>query len=141
MQPASAITHHTKSNSPPALPCLAASAPCPSAPLVLLQVRDRATLYLYQLQRAAEGPDSVDPHWRIPAKGLEAALARYLAAPDTDQPFDLVRQSSAGLGWAGWGGAVGCGLATIPHPALHAAGWLWMAAACPHARHVVPPKC
>ena len=42
---------------------------------------------------------------------------------------------------AGWGGAVGCGLATIPHPALHAAGWLWMAAARPHARHVVPPKC
>ena len=54
------------------------------------QVRDRATLYLYQLTRAPEGPESLDPHWRIPAKGLEAALAAYLEQPDPEQPFDLV---------------------------------------------------
>lgn len=53
------------------------------------EVRDRATLYLYQLQRAPAGPESVDPHWRIPAKGLEAALAAYLEGADTEQPFDL----------------------------------------------------
>ncbi|EFN55078.1 hypothetical protein CHLNCDRAFT_31542 [Chlorella variabilis] len=52
-------------------------------------VRDRATLYLYQLQEAPEGPESVDPHWRIPAKGLEAALQAYLASPDQEEPFDL----------------------------------------------------
>ncbi|KAL4437499.1 hypothetical protein ABPG77_003480 [Micractinium sp. CCAP 211/92] len=53
------------------------------------EVRDRATLYLYQLQRAPQGPESVDPQWRIPAKGLEAALAAYLEQPETEQPFDL----------------------------------------------------
>jgi coatomer protein complex subunit gamma len=53
------------------------------------EVRDRATLYLYQLQRAPQGADSVDPQWRIPAKGLEAALQQYLDAADQDQPFDL----------------------------------------------------
>lgn len=74
---------------------LAAPAPCPPClppPLCPApQVRDRATLYLYQLQRAPQGPESVDPQWRIPAKGLEAALAAYLQQPDTEQPFDLVR--------------------------------------------------
>lgn len=54
-------------------------------------MRDRATLYLYQLQRSPAGPESVDPHWRIPAKGLEAALASYLQQEDTSAPFDLVR--------------------------------------------------
>lgn len=54
------------------------------------QVRDRATLYLYQLQHAPQGPDSVDPHWRIPARALDDALTAYLAQPDTEQPFDLV---------------------------------------------------
>lgn len=53
------------------------------------EVRDRATLYLYQLEKAPQGPESVDPHWRIPARGLEAALQQYLASPDTEQPFDL----------------------------------------------------
>lgn len=52
------------------------------------EVRDRATLYLYQLQHSPEGPTSVNPQWRIPAKGLELALQSYLGA-DTDQPFDL----------------------------------------------------
>lgn len=53
------------------------------------EVRDRATLYLYQLQHAPQGPDSVDPHWRIPARALDDALTAYLAQPDTEQPFDL----------------------------------------------------
>lgn len=64
----------------------------PPWPLFLspAQVRDRATLYLYQLQHAPQGPDSVDPHWRIPARALDDALTAYLAQPDTEQPFDLV---------------------------------------------------
>lgn len=67
----------------------------PCCPMPCPQVRDRATLYLYQLQRAPQGPESVDPQWRIPAKGLEAALAAYLEQPDTEQPFDLVGGESA----------------------------------------------
>lgn len=64
-------------------------------------MRDRATLYLYQLQRAPAAGDSVDPQWRIPAKGLEAALQQYLDAPDQDQPFDLVGvRRCATLCWA-----------------------------------------
>ena len=65
------------------------------------------------LQQAAEGPESVDPHWRIPARGLEAALAQYLAAPDTDQPFDLVssqRCLAGSRGREGRGGAGDVGL-------------------------------
>lgn len=58
-------------------------------------MRDRATLYLYQLQESPEGPTSVNPNWRIPAKGLEAALTAYLEGP-TDEAFDLVR------GWGYW---------------------------------------
>ena len=73
----------------------------PPWPPLLLQVRDRATLYLYQLQSAPEGPQSVDPHWRIPAKGLEAALASYLAQPDTPEPFDLVRACCVTCVWQG----------------------------------------
>lgn len=67
--------------------------PSPYLPCPARQVRDRATLYLYQLTRAPAGPASVDPAWRIPAKGLEVALAGYLAQADTEEPFDLVRVS------------------------------------------------
>ncbi|GAB4819163.1 hypothetical protein N2152v2_006209 [Parachlorella kessleri] len=52
------------------------------------EVRDRATLYLHQLQGAGAAATSVRPHWRIPAKGLEAALQGYLAG-DSGEPFDL----------------------------------------------------
>ena len=55
-------------------------------------MRDRATLYLHQLQGAGAAAASVRPHWRIPAKGLEAALQGYLAGGDTGEPFDLVRR-------------------------------------------------
>lgn len=74
------------------------------------QVRDRATLYLYQLQRAPQGPESVDPQWRIPAKGLEAALAAYLEQPDTEQPFDLVGRPPA------WGSRAQGGAALVCQP-------------------------
>ena len=70
-------------------PTPAPYAPTPTPFPLPPQVRDRATLYLYQLQEAPEGPGSVNPHWRIPAKGLEAALQGYLAG-ETDEPFDLV---------------------------------------------------
>ncbi len=71
---------------------------CPPPPL---QVRDRATLYLYQLQHAPQGPDSVDPHWRIPARALDEALQAYLAQPETEQPFDLVGVGAPGGLWRG----------------------------------------
>ena len=104
-----------------------------------MQVRDRATLYLYQLQRAAEGPDSVDPHWRIPAKGLEAALARYLAAPDTDQPFDLVSQRSADVGGAALLAADWLS-PPLPVVLLAACGWL-LPARTPACVACCAPRC
>jgi hypothetical protein len=85
-------------------------------------VRDRATLYLYQLEKAPQGPESVDPHWRIPARGLEAALQQYLASPDTKQPFDLVSDHEgqawgrAAGAWPASGERAGEGLVVRLHP-------------------------
>ena len=53
------------------------------------QVRDRATLYLAELDGLAGGPQAVAVHWGIPAKNLEKSLRAYLEN-GTDAPFDLV---------------------------------------------------
>ncbi len=55
-------------------------------------MRDRATLYLAELDGRAGGPDAIDVHWAIPAKNLEKSLRAYLDN-GTDAPFDLVRAS------------------------------------------------
>jgi hypothetical protein len=54
-----------------------------------VQVRDRATLYLAELDGLAGGPEAIDVHWTIPAKNLEKSLREYLEN-GTDAPFDLV---------------------------------------------------
>lgn len=53
------------------------------------QVRDRATLYLAELDGHAGGPEAIDVQWSIPAKNLESSLRAYLDN-GTDAPFDLV---------------------------------------------------
>jgi hypothetical protein len=55
----------------------------------LLQVRDRATLYLDQLGGVAGGTEAITAPWAVPGTNLEAALKAYLDGP-TDAPFDLV---------------------------------------------------
>ena len=54
-----------------------------------LQVRDRATLHLAELNGLAGGPAAISVQWNIPAKNLEKSLRAYLAN-GTDAPFDLV---------------------------------------------------
>lgn len=53
------------------------------------QVRDRATLYLAELDGHAGGPQAIDVQWNIPPKNLEKSLRAYLEN-GTDAPFDLV---------------------------------------------------
>ena len=63
------------------------------------QVRDRANLYLHQLEAAApDTPAGVDPAWRVPSRGLEAALQQYLDGGDMAEPFDLVRAANVHAG-------------------------------------------
>jgi len=52
------------------------------------EVRDRATLYLAQLEGRAGGPAKVKNHMRLPVKNIEATLKSYAANP-TGEPFDL----------------------------------------------------
>ncbi|CAL8463056.1 g2590 [Coccomyxa elongata] len=52
------------------------------------EVRDRATLYLAELDGHAGGPEAIDVHWSIPPKNLEKSLRAYLEN-GTDAPFDL----------------------------------------------------
>lgn len=52
-------------------------------------MRDRATLYLAELDGHAGGPDAIDVKWTIPAKNLEKSLRQYLDN-GTDTPFNLV---------------------------------------------------
>ena len=54
-----------------------------------MQVRDRATLYLEQLDGEAGGPGAITANWTLSAKNLEAALQTYLEGP-AEAPFDLV---------------------------------------------------
>lgn len=56
---------------------------------MLVQVRDRATLHLQQLEGKAGGPEAVQPRVDVNLSALERSLADYLAGP-TDKPFDLV---------------------------------------------------
>ena len=60
----------------------------------LLQVRDRATLYLSQLGRGGGGgggsQEALQPQWDVPSKNLEASLRAYLQNGN-QQAFDLVR--------------------------------------------------
>ena len=56
---------------------------------MMLQVRDRATLYLSQLTGHAGGEQAVQQHWDVPAKNLEASLRSYLQN-GAQQAFDLV---------------------------------------------------
>lgn len=66
------------------------------------EVRDRATLYLAELETAslvaavdeeedvtANSGTIIDPRWQIPARGLETKLKEYLENENTDEPFDL----------------------------------------------------
>lgn len=55
----------------------------------VVQVRDRATLYLSQLTGHAGGEQAVQQHWDVPAKNLEASLRSYLQN-GAQQAFDLV---------------------------------------------------
>jgi hypothetical protein len=52
-------------------------------------VRDRATLYLAELDGLAGGPAAITVQWNIPAKNLERSLRAYLEN-GSDAPFDLV---------------------------------------------------
>jgi hypothetical protein len=52
-------------------------------------VRDRATLYLSQLEGGASGEEAVQPQWDVPSKNLEASLRAYLQN-GAQQAFDLV---------------------------------------------------
>ncbi|KAK9828743.1 hypothetical protein WJX72_001875 [[Myrmecia] bisecta] len=52
------------------------------------EVRDRATLYLQQLEGQAGGLDAVDVKWNIPAKNLEQGLKKYMEN-GFQKPFDL----------------------------------------------------
>lgn len=52
-------------------------------------MRDRATLYLAELDGHAGGPQAIDVQWAIPPKNLEKSLRAYLEN-GTDAPFDLV---------------------------------------------------
>ena len=56
---------------------------------MLSQVRDRATLYLAELDGLAGGPAAITVQWNIPAKNLEKSLRAYLEN-GSDAPFDLV---------------------------------------------------
>jgi hypothetical protein len=55
-----------------------------------LQVRDRATLHLTQLAGSAGSPDAICPSLELNLAAMEGALNAYLAADDTQQPFDVV---------------------------------------------------
>lgn len=57
-------------------------------------MRDRATLYLAELDGNAGGPQAIDVQWNIPPKNLEKSLRAYLEN-GTDKPFDLVRHQSS----------------------------------------------
>ncbi len=57
------------------------------------QVRDRATLYLEQLEGRAGGFDAITVDAHVSAKNLELALVKYLDGP-LDAPFDAVRAPS-----------------------------------------------
>ncbi len=52
-------------------------------------MRDRATLYLKQLDGVAGGPDAICRPWPVPGSNLEVALHSYMDGP-TDAPFLLV---------------------------------------------------
>ena len=56
-----------------------------------VQVRDRATLYITQLQEADGQPVPQPAPWNISSKSLEAALQAYLEDGGQSAPFDLVR--------------------------------------------------
>ena len=51
---------------------------CAEIYFVLNQVRDRATLYLAELDGHAGGPQAIDVQWNIPPKNLEKSLRAYL---------------------------------------------------------------
>jgi len=53
------------------------------------QVRDRATLYLSQLEGGGSGEEAVQPQWDVPFKNLEASLRAYLQN-GAQHAFDLV---------------------------------------------------
>ena len=61
-------------------------------------MRDRATLYITQLQEADGQPVPQPPPWTVSSKNLEAALQAYLSEGATSAPFDLVQL----LTWGAW---------------------------------------
>ncbi len=61
-----------------------------------LQVRDRATLYLEQLEGRAGGFDAITVDGLVSAKNLESSLLQYLEGP-LDAPFDVVRAGCLGV--------------------------------------------
>ena len=80
-------------NAQPACPAPAASTWICSAECCTpgVQVRDRATLYITQLQEADGQPVPQPAPWNISSKSLEAALQAYLEDGGQSAPFDLVR--------------------------------------------------
>eukprot|EP00951_Prasinocladus_malaysianus_P004619 scaffold32534_cov33-Prasinocladus_malaysianus.AAC.2 len=60
------------------------------------EVRDRATLYMRQLQGGAGGVGKVRPHMRLPLKNLENCLKSYAANPSSTA-FDLAVRPAAAL--------------------------------------------
>jgi len=52
------------------------------------EVRDRATLYLTQLEGRAGGPGKVKNLMKLPVKNIEATLKNYMSNPSSE-PFDL----------------------------------------------------
>jgi hypothetical protein len=85
--------------------------------VVRVQVRDRATLYLAQLNGLVGGPEAVEVHMDANLVALERCLKEYITGP-TDRAFDLVRAAAHPWVLAAWcrrGTALhstGCGLCT-----------------------------
>lgn len=61
------------------------------------EVRDRATLYLAQLQGQAGGTQDIVSAPDLSLVSLERSLQEYLASGSTDRQFDLVRPVCADI--------------------------------------------
>ena len=76
---------HGRPHGTPTSPLAAGGVSCAGP----LQVRDRATLHLAELQGEA-GSQDMQAAWDIPSRNLEQSLQSYLEASDQATPFHLV---------------------------------------------------